>query len=165
MPAAGPRAAGPWAPRAMVMPQDSARLERAATLSNWECSSDYVVLGGGRSVSSDPESVAEHSLRVAQHTGLIAAEVGADPPRAAYRCLWHDSQEARIPDMPYSARPYLGEKAGNETITRDQAHGDQDALCCPCCPTKRRRTPKPPTLASQRIPTFSATAAGYPDRP
>ncbi len=67
----------------------------------------------------DPESVAEHSLRVAQLAGLIAAEEGADPARAAYLGLWHDSQETRITDIPHSARPYLG-KADNETITRDQ---------------------------------------------
>lgn len=68
----------------------------------------------------DPESVAEHSLRVAQLAALIAAEEGADPARAAYLGLWHDSQETRTTDIPHSARPYLGEKAGNETITRDQ---------------------------------------------
>ncbi|WP_125774320.1 HD domain-containing protein [Antribacter gilvus] len=67
----------------------------------------------------DPESVAEHSLRVAQLAALIAAEEGADPARAAYLGLWHDSQETRITDLPHSARPYLG-KANNETITRDQ---------------------------------------------
>ena len=68
----------------------------------------------------DPESVAEHSLRVAQLAALIAAEEGADPARAAYLGLWHDSQETRITDLPHSARRYLG-KANNETITRDQA--------------------------------------------
>jgi putative hydrolase of HD superfamily len=75
----------------------------------------------------DPESVAEHSLRVAQLAALIAAEEGADPARAAYLGLWHDSQESRITDIPHSARPYLGEKAGNETITRDQVARMPDA--------------------------------------
>lgn len=68
----------------------------------------------------DPESVAEHSLRVAQLAALIAAEEGGDPARAAYLGLWHDSQETRITDLPHSARPYIGQMAGNETITRDQ---------------------------------------------
>ncbi|GGM38215.1 HD family hydrolase [Promicromonospora citrea] len=68
----------------------------------------------------DPESVAEHSLRVAQLAGLIAAEEGADPARAAYLGLWHDSQETRTTDLPHSARPYVARTAGNEAVTRDQ---------------------------------------------
>lgn len=67
----------------------------------------------------DPESVAEHSMRVAQLAGLIAAEEGADPARAAFLALWHDSQETRIGDIPHTAQPYLG-KADNEAITADQ---------------------------------------------
>jgi len=67
----------------------------------------------------DPESVAEHSLRVAQLAALIASEEGGDPARAAYLGMWHDSQETRIGDIPHSARPYV-EVAGNERITADQ---------------------------------------------
>lgn len=67
----------------------------------------------------DPESVAEHSLRVAQLAALIASEEGGDPVRAAYLGMWHDSQETRIGDIPHSARPYV-EVAGNERITADQ---------------------------------------------
>jgi HD domain len=55
----------------------------------------------------DPESVAEHSLRVAQLAALIASEEGGDPARAAYLGMWHDSQETRIGDIPHSARPYV----------------------------------------------------------
>ncbi|WP_142036287.1 HD domain-containing protein [Promicromonospora kroppenstedtii] len=67
----------------------------------------------------DPESVAEHSLRVAQLAALLAAEEGADPARAAYLALWHDSQETRITDLPHTARPYLT-KPDNVAVTRDQ---------------------------------------------
>jgi putative hydrolase of HD superfamily len=67
----------------------------------------------------DPESVADHSLRVAQLAALIASEEGADPARAAYLGMWHDSQETRIGDIPHSARPYV-EVARNERITDDQ---------------------------------------------
>src|SRR3954449_8173699 len=67
----------------------------------------------------DPESVAEHSLRVAQLAALIASEEGGDPARAAYLGMWHDSQETRIGDIPHSARPYV-EVASNERITDDQ---------------------------------------------
>lgn len=70
----------------------------------------------------DPESVAEHSLRVAQLAALIAAEEGGDPARAAYLGMWHDSQETRIGDIPHSARPYV-EVVGNERITEDQIAG------------------------------------------
>src|SRR5262245_24507153 len=67
----------------------------------------------------DPESVAEHSLRVAQLAALIAAEEGGDPARAALLGIWHDSQETRTGDMPHTARPYLTAQP-NETITADQ---------------------------------------------
>jgi putative hydrolases of HD superfamily len=75
----------------------------------------------------DPESVAEHSLRVAQLAALIAAQEGADPARAAFMAIWHDSQESRIGDIPHSARPYLTERPSNEAITADQVAGLPDA--------------------------------------
>lgn len=67
----------------------------------------------------DPESVAEHSLRVAQLASLIAAQEGADPAHAAHLAIWHDSQEARTGDIPHTAKPYLS-AAGNEAVTVDQ---------------------------------------------
>jgi putative hydrolase of HD superfamily len=75
----------------------------------------------------DPESVAEHSLRVAQLAALIAAQEGADPARAAFMAIWHDSQESRIGDIPHSARPYLTGRPSNEAITADQVAGMPDA--------------------------------------
>ena len=70
----------------------------------------------------DPESVAEHSLRVAQLAGLLAAGEGADPARAAYLAIWHDSQETRTGDLPHIAKPYL-DKPDPERITADQTAG------------------------------------------
>lgn len=67
----------------------------------------------------DPESVAEHSLRVAQLASLIAAEEGAEPTRAAFLALWHDSQETRTGDIPHTARPYL-DQGSPKAITADQ---------------------------------------------
>ncbi len=67
----------------------------------------------------DPESVAEHSLRVAQLAWLIAAVEGADPARAAYLAVWHDSQEIRTGDIPHTATPYL-DGPSPEAITADQ---------------------------------------------
>src|SRR3712207_4893139 len=67
----------------------------------------------------DPESVAEHSLRVAQLASLIAAVEGAEPGRAALLAVWHDSQETRTGNLPHTARPYL-EQLPPEVITADQ---------------------------------------------
>lgn len=67
----------------------------------------------------DPESVAEHTMRTAQLAALIAAEEGADPARAAFLALWHDTQETRTGDLPHTATPYLT-KPDPRQITADQ---------------------------------------------
>jgi putative hydrolase of HD superfamily len=67
----------------------------------------------------DPESVAEHTARAAQLAALIAAEEGADPMRAAFLALWHDTQETRTGDLPHTATPYLTKPDPRE-ITADQ---------------------------------------------
>jgi len=67
----------------------------------------------------DPESVAEHSMRVAQLAAIIAAEEGADPARASFLALWHDSQETRTGDLPHTAGDYLA-KPEPRRITADQ---------------------------------------------
>ena len=67
----------------------------------------------------DPESVAEHSMRAAQLAAIIAAEEGADPARAAFLALWHDTQETRTGDLPHTASAYLP-KPDPRRITSDQ---------------------------------------------
>lgn len=67
----------------------------------------------------DPESVAEHTMRTAQLAAVIAAEEGADPARAAFLALWHDTQETRTGDLPHTATEYLG-KPDPRRITDDQ---------------------------------------------
>jgi putative hydrolase of HD superfamily len=67
----------------------------------------------------DPESVAEHSLRVAQLAAILAAEEGADPARASFLALWHDTQETRTGDLPHTATKYLT-KPEPRHITADQ---------------------------------------------
>lgn len=67
----------------------------------------------------DPESVAEHSLRVAQLASVIAAQEGADPSHAAHLAIWHDSQETRTGDIPHTAKPYMS-SVDNEAVTGDQ---------------------------------------------
>jgi putative hydrolase of HD superfamily len=67
----------------------------------------------------DPESVAEHTMRVAQLAALIAVEEGADPARASFLALWHDTQETRTGDLPHTAAKYLTKPDPRE-ITADQ---------------------------------------------
>lgn len=73
----------------------------------------------------DPESVAEHSMRTAQLAAIIAAEEGADPARAAFLALWHDSQETRTGDLPHTAATYV-DKPDARQITADQTKGLPD---------------------------------------
>lgn len=67
----------------------------------------------------DPESVAEHTMRVAQLAGMLAAEEGADPARTAFLALWHDTQETRTGDLPHTAHAYT-DKPDPRRITADQ---------------------------------------------
>ncbi|BBG02186.1 MULTISPECIES: HD domain-containing protein [Pseudonocardia] len=74
----------------------------------------------------DPESVAEHSLRVAQLAALIAAEEGADAARASLLAIFHDSQEVRTGDLPHTTKDYLV-KPDARAITADQTEALPDA--------------------------------------
>lgn len=67
----------------------------------------------------DPESVAEHTMRVAQLAAILAVEEGADPARASFLALWHDTQETRTGDLPHTAGGYLT-KPDARRITADQ---------------------------------------------
>jgi putative hydrolases of HD superfamily len=75
----------------------------------------------------DPESVAEHSLRVSQLAALIAAQEGADPARTAMLAIWHDSQETRTGDLPHSAREYIA-SLDPQAITAGQTSRLPDAV-------------------------------------
>jgi putative hydrolases of HD superfamily len=54
-----------------------------------------------------PESVAEHSFRVAIVGAALAAMDGADPGRTALLALFHDFHETRIGDVPSVGRAYV----------------------------------------------------------
>lgn len=56
---------------------------------------------------NQPESVAEHSFRVAIIGHLLARLEGADPIKTVTMCLFHDTQEARINDLHRVAQRYI----------------------------------------------------------
>jgi putative hydrolase of HD superfamily len=66
-----------------------------------------------------PESVAEHSFRASVIAAVIATLEGADPQRAAFLALWHDSQETRTTDLSHLTKKYVS-PLPNESVTSDQ---------------------------------------------
>jgi putative hydrolase of HD superfamily len=60
----------------------------------------YQFLGSGK------ENVAEHSFRTAVIGWVLARMAGADAPRTALLCLFHDLPEARTGDFNYVNRIY-----------------------------------------------------------
>jgi len=66
-----------------------------------------------------PESVADHCFRASVIAAVLAAMEGADPQRATFLTLWHDSQETRTTDIPHLTKNYVS-AARNELVTRDQ---------------------------------------------
>jgi putative hydrolases of HD superfamily len=67
---------------------------------------------------SNPESVADHSFRTALIGVLLAHEEGADPARTALICLFHDTTETRLGDIPSVGKKYLRESP--EEVVADQ---------------------------------------------
>ena len=74
-----------------------------------------------------PESVADHSFRASVAASVIASLEGADPQRAAFLALWHDSQETRTTDLPHLAQRYVA-AAPHEQVTDDQVRPLPPAL-------------------------------------
>lgn len=70
----------------------------------------------------DPESIADHSFRTTIIASVIAALEGANPERAAFLSLFHDTQETRVTDIPYIGKRYLT-ATPNEQVTADQVRG------------------------------------------
>ncbi|GAA3829685.1 HD family hydrolase [Streptomyces phyllanthi] len=75
----------------------------------------------------DPESVAEHSWRTALIATIIAKLEGADPERAAFLAVWHDSQETRTGDVNYIGKKYAT-GADPQAVTADQVAGMPEIL-------------------------------------
>ena len=66
-----------------------------------------------------PESIADHSFRASLIASVLAALEGADPQRAAFLAIWHDTQETRTTDLPHLAKRYVT-PAANEAVTAVQ---------------------------------------------
>lgn len=74
-----------------------------------------------------PESVAEHSFRVAVVGIMLATMQGADAGRTALLCLLHDSPETRIGDVPSVGRAYV-HTVKAEAVSNHQTAAMPDAL-------------------------------------
>jgi putative hydrolases of HD superfamily len=70
----------------------------------------------------NPESIADHSFRTAIIGYLLAVMEGADPDRTATLCVFHDSQESRIGDVPLIGKGYVV-TTPNPQVTADQVAG------------------------------------------
>jgi len=69
----------------------------------------------------DPESVAEHSFRTAIIGYVLALMEGANPAATAALCLFHDSLETRLGDIPSSSKRYISNIDARAVIA-DQVH-------------------------------------------
>ncbi|MFI0812899.1 HD family hydrolase [Streptomyces echinatus] len=76
----------------------------------------------------DPETVADHSWRTALIATIIAQLEGADPARAAFLAVWHDSQETRTGDVNHLGKKYAQGEADPRAITADQVAGMPEGL-------------------------------------
>lgn len=76
---------------------------------------------------TQPESVAEHSWRTSLIASIIAKLEGADPARAAFLAVWHDTQESRTGDMNHLGKKYAT-SADPEAVTADQTAGMPEGL-------------------------------------
>ncbi|MFD7614397.1 HD family hydrolase [Streptomyces sp. NPDC059828] len=75
----------------------------------------------------DPETVAEHSWRTSLIASIIANLEGADPARAAFLAVWHDSQETRTGDVNHLGKKY-STAADPQAVTADQVAGMPEHL-------------------------------------
>jgi putative hydrolase of HD superfamily len=75
----------------------------------------------------NPESIAEHTFRTAIIGYLLALMEDADPHKTATLCLFHDTQESRIGDVPSVGKAYVV-TAPNPQVTADQVADFPEAL-------------------------------------
>ena len=66
-----------------------------------------------------PESVADHSYRASVIAAVLATMEGADPQRAAFLAMWHDSQETRTTDLAHLTKKFVT-PVPNDSVTQSQ---------------------------------------------
>ena len=76
----------------------------------------------------NPESIAEHTFRTAIIGYLLARMEGADAHKTATLCLFHDTQESRIGDVPSVGKAYVV-TAPNPQVTADQVAEFPSSAC------------------------------------
>lgn len=69
-----------------------------------------------------PESVADHSHRASVIAAVLAAMEGADPQRAAFLAIWHDSQETRTTDLSHLTKEYVTPMPNDAVTARQVGH-------------------------------------------
>jgi putative hydrolase of HD superfamily len=77
---------------------------------------------------TDPESIAEHSMRTAVLGYILASLAGADPMKTATMCLFHDTAEARIGDLHRMAKRYVDVEESEERATQEQVSRLPDTI-------------------------------------
>jgi len=75
-----------------------------------------------------PETVAEHSFRVALIGYVLAQMEGADAPRTAAICLFHDLPECRLNDLHRVARRYVNLESAEARAFSEQIGGLPQSL-------------------------------------
>jgi HD domain-containing protein len=101
----------------------------------------------------NPESIAEHSFRTAIIGYLLAVMEGADPARTAALCVFHDTQETRIGDVPSVGKAYVV-TAPNPEVTADQVADFQPRSVGRCASSSTSTRPtRPSRPSSPRTPT------------
>ncbi|OQR59947.1 HAD family hydrolase [Streptomyces maremycinicus] len=76
----------------------------------------------------DPESVADHSWRVAVIASIIAKLEDADPAKAALLAVWHDTGETRTGDVNHLGKKYSAGDADPRDIVADQVAAFPEGL-------------------------------------
>jgi putative hydrolases of HD superfamily len=92
-----------------------------------------------------PESVADHSHRASVIAAVIATMEGADPQRAAFLALWHDSQETRTTDLSHLTKKYVSAAANAEVTLAQVARLPQalaDVISAAVAEYEARQTPE-----------------------
>lgn len=69
----------------------------------------------------NPESVAEHSFRMAVIASILAQLEGADPEKATLMALFHDVSETRTNDLHRIGRRYVDWENVEKKVIKDQS--------------------------------------------